>query len=165
MKSVRIADKNLFILLAAVAGPDALSLLLLLMFFRFGCRKCNAKCLPPLQLFIMRMAMASAGPAEVCQEACGMLHGSGGTAAAAVGGYLCECVCVCVWQVWVTLCLCVCMPLNPQAKRPHSQCQRESCDALSLLLLLREFEFHAREGGCTVAVFIVVFILRISVFR
>lgn len=29
--------------------------------FRFGCRKCNAKCLPPLQLFIMRMAMAAGG--------------------------------------------------------------------------------------------------------
>lgn len=84
MKSVRIADKNLFILLATVAGPDAL--LLLLLFFRFGCRKCNAKCLPPLQLFIMRMAMASAGSAEVCQEACGVVAGGAAAAAAAVGG-------------------------------------------------------------------------------
>lgn len=89
MKSVRIADKNLFILLHSCAGqrpfvgvesgvgrvtevgiagakwagprqtkmwegsgsgccPRNCSCL-----FRFGCRKCNAKCLPPLQLFIV----------------------------------------------------------------------------------------------------------------
>jgi len=38
----------------------AVVVLVVAVVFCFGCRKCNAKCLlPPLQLFIMRMAMAS----------------------------------------------------------------------------------------------------------
>lgn len=123
MKSVRIADKNLFILLHSCSGHRskgeyggdtvdrthvarhgrgwgrAQSPCSCGWFFCFGCRKCNAKCLPPLQLFIMPRAWWQAERFSEGEKCCGSLSGVGGAGCNSSSCIDCGCVCGCAWAL------------------------------------------------------------------